>query len=86
MDEVRSVLFGIGRRIRRSIILCLLFIAAAIALKQNYPELGHQVGQWITGTKDSPVVKAVSSMVESLSQGENVKSAVEVFCENLEIS
>ncbi len=85
MDEVSSVLFGFCRKLRRSIILCLLFIAAAVALKHNCPELRQQVGQWITGTTDSPVVKAVSSMVECLSGGETVKTAVEVFCESLQI-
>ncbi len=76
--------FGFFRKLRRGILFVVLVLAATAVLQSRYPQLGTQIGQWISGAKDSPVVRAVSSMVESLSNGDNVKTAVEVFCENFE--
>lgn len=80
------MLFGFFRKLRRGILFVVLVLAATAVLQSRYPQLGRQIGQWISGTKDSPVVRAVSSMVDSLSKGDNVKTAVEVFCENFEAS
>ncbi len=80
------MLFGLFRRIRRSVMFCIVLLAAVVFLKYNYPQLGEQIGAWISGTKESPVVQAFSSFVESLSDGNSVKTAVEVFCDNLEIA
>ena len=75
------MLFGFVRRWQRRIIVCLLIVIFVLVMKQKHPQLGETVGQWISGTKDSRVARAVSSMVESLSEGEDLKTAVEVFCE-----
>ena len=80
------MLFGFVRRWQRRIIWCLLLVILVLVIKQQYPDLGQQVGQWISGTRDSRVAKAVSSMVESLSDGKDLKTAVEVFCEGMEDS
>lgn len=75
------MLFGFVRRWQRRIIVCLLIVIFVLVMKQKHPQLGETIGQWISGTKDSRAVRAVSSMVESLSEGEDLKTAVEVFCE-----
>lgn len=75
------MLFGFVRRWQRRIIVCLLIVIFVLVMKQKHPQLGETIGQWISGTKDSRVARAVSSMVESLSEGEDLKTAVEVFCE-----
>ncbi len=80
------MLFGIGRSIRKMLFFFVFLLAATVFLKQNCPQLGAQVGAWISGTMESPVVQALSSLMDSLSEGNSVKTAVEVFCENLEIS
>ncbi len=75
------MLFGFVRRWQRRIIVCLLIVIFVLVMKQKHPQLGETVGQWISGTKDSRAARAVSSMVDSLKDGEDLKTAVEVFCE-----
>lgn len=75
------MLFGFVRRWQRRIIVCLLIVIFVLVMKQKHPQLGQTVGRWISGAKDSRAARAVSSMVESLSEGEDLKKAVEVFCE-----
>lgn len=72
------------RFMRRKIAQCIVLIAAVIVLKQVCPNFGAQVGQWITGLKESRISRAVSSMVASLSDGEGWKDAVEVFHETIQ--
>lgn len=78
------MLFGFVRRWQRRIIFCLLIVIFVLVMKQRHPDLGQTVGQWISGTKDTRIARAVSSMVDSLSAGEDLKRAVEVFCEGWE--
>ena len=75
------MLFGFVRRWQRRIIVCLLIVIFVLVMKQKHPQLGETVGQWISGTGDTRIAKAVSSMLESLSEGDDLKTAVEVFCE-----
>ena len=80
------MLFGFVRRWQRRIIVCLLIVIFALVVKQKYPQIGQTVGEWISGSRDSRIARAVSSMVDSLSDGEDLKTAVEVFCEGWENS
>lgn len=75
------MLFGFVRRWQRRIILCLLLVIFILVIKQRHPQFGQTVGQWISGAKDGRVARAVSSMVDSLSEGEDWSNAVEVFRE-----
>ena len=76
--------FGFGRRFFRRLLLCLFLFAFIIVLKQNNSSFRQNVSQWITGPKDHPVTKAVSSFIGSLTEGDTFKTAVEVFYENLD--
>ena len=75
------MLFGWICRWQRRIIICLLIVILVLVVKQKYPQPGRQIGEWISGTGDTRIAKAVSSMMESLSEGDDLKTAVEVFCE-----
>lgn len=78
--------FHFGKCIRRSILFFILLIMALGFLKQNYPRFSHQVGRWIVGEEYSPVTKAVSSLVDTLSEESDIRKAVEVFYENIKAS
>lgn len=80
------MLFRPGRCFPRGILFCLLLIGGILLLKQRHPEIGAQIGQWISGAKESAVYQAISSMLSTLSDGGDMKTAVEVLCENLQIS
>lgn len=69
------------RRWQRRIIICLLLVIFVLVMKQKHPQLGQTVGEWISGSKDTRIARAVSSMMDSLSEGEDLKTAVEVFRE-----
>lgn len=72
------------RFLRRKIAQCIVLIAAVIVIRQVYPTFGQQVGGWIAGLKESRFSQAVSSMLASLSDGESLKDAVEVFHESIQ--
>ena len=74
----------IFRWVRKKLGMLLLLIALTVALKQAYPAVAERVGEWIFGMGDSRVAKAVSSMISSLSDGEGMKGAVEVFREEMQ--
>ena len=62
----------------------LLLLALTVALKQAYPTVAERVGCWISGMEYSRVAQAISSMISSLSDGEGIKEAVEVFREEMQ--
>lgn len=72
------------RWLRKKIGLILLLAALTVALKQAYPAVAERVGGWISGMGDSRVAQAVSSMISSLSDGEGIREAVEVFREEMQ--
>ena len=78
------MLFGFFRWVRRKLGLILLLVALTLALKHAYPTVAERVGRWISGMEDSRVTQAVSSMISSLSDGEGIKDAVEVFREAMQ--
>ena len=80
---VIAVIFLFSKRIRRGILFFILLILSLGFLKQNYPQIGAEVNRWITGEKSNPVTKAVSSLVDSLSEEGELRKAVEVFYENI---
>ena len=71
--------FGFFRRLRRKIVLCLCIVGAVIILKQAYPGLGSRIGTWISGMESSRAVQAISSFVSTLTSGDGMREAVEVF-------
>lgn len=71
------------RLVRKGILLCAALLATAVVLKCVYPEVGREVGHWISGEEDSRISRAVSRMVSSLADGDGIGNAVEVFCENI---
>lgn len=77
-------MINVFRFLRRKIVQCIFLLAAAIIIKQAYPAIGAQVGGWISGMADSRIAQAVSSMLSSLSDGDSLKDAVEVFHENIQ--
>lgn len=72
------------RWVRKKICLLLILLALTVALKQAYPAVAERVGGWISGMEDSRVAQAISSMISSLSDGEGIKEAVEVFREEMQ--
>lgn len=78
------MLFGFFRWVRRKLGLILMLVALTLALKHAYPTVAERVGGWISGMEDSRVTYAVSSMISSLSDGEGIKDAVEVFREAMQ--
>ena len=72
------------RWMRKKICLLLLLLALTVALKQAYPTVAERVGCWISGMEDSRVAQAISSVISSLSDGEGIKEAVEVFREEMQ--
>lgn len=72
------------RWVRKKIRLLLLLAALTFALKQAYPAVAERVGGWISGVGDNRVAQAVSSMISSLSDGEGIGEAVEVFREEMQ--
>lgn len=64
--------------------MLLLLVALTIMLKQAYPAVAERVGGWISGMGDSRVAQAVSSMISTLSDGEGIREAVEVFREEMQ--
>ena len=46
--------------------------------------MAERVGGWISGVGDNRVAQAVSSMISSLSDGEGIGEAVEVFREEMQ--
>ena len=78
--------FGFFRRLRRKVVLCLCIVGAVIILKQVYPGLGSRIGTWISGMEDSRAVKAISSFVSTLTSGDGMREAVEVFREAIQDS
>ena len=76
-----KMFFGFFRRLRRKIVLCLCIVGAVIILKQAYPGLGSRIGTWISGMERSRAVQAISSFVSTLTSGDGMREAVEVFRE-----
>lgn len=76
--------FLFGQRFRRNTVICLGILITAFLLKFTYPKIGAEIGGWIAGTEDNRVSKAVSCLFSSISEGNSVKEAVEVFCETLQ--
>lgn len=78
------MVFGFFRRLRRKVFFVLLLLALVIFLKANYPGFGQRVGRWITGLENTRVAQAFSQVVSSLSDGEVISRAMEVFHEGLQ--
>lgn len=72
------------RWVRKKIGVLLILVALTVMLKQAYPAVAERVGGWISGMEDSRVAQAVSSMISSLSDGEGIREAVEVFREEMQ--
>ncbi|MDD6643239.1 MAG: hypothetical protein ACI3VU_03425 [Faecousia sp.] len=72
------------RWVRKKIGVLLLLVALTVMLKQAYPAVAERVGGWISGMGDSRVAQAVSSMISTLSDGEGIREAVEVFREEMQ--
>ena len=70
-------------RFFRRALAVLVLLAAPAALKHRYPAVRQTVSGWITGVPESPLVQAVSQLVRAVGEGEPVRDAVEVFCEDL---
>lgn len=64
--------------------MLLLLVALTVMLKRAYPAVAERVGGWISGMGDSRVAQAVSSMISTLSDGEGIREAVEVFREEMQ--
>ena len=76
------MLFGFGKYIRRTVLFFALFFLLLGYVKKNYPALTQEVSNWITGESAAPVGRAVTSLVDRLTEGGNIRQAVEVFYEN----
>lgn len=72
------------RWVRKKIGVLLLLVTLTVMLKQAYPAIAERVGGWISGMVDSRVAQAVSSMISTLSDGEGIREAVEVFREEMQ--
>lgn len=72
------------RWVRKKIGVLLLLVTLTVMLKQAYPAIAERVGGWISGMGDSRVAQAVSSMISTLSDGEGIREAVEVFREEMQ--
>lgn len=70
-------------RFFRRALAVLVLLAALAALKHGCPAVRQTVSGWITGIPESPLVQAVSQLVRAVGEGEPVRDAVEVFCEDL---
>ena len=68
----------------RKIIFIIGLVTVVMFLKNNCGQIGDTVGRWIAGQEDHPVVQAISGVVDSLSEGNGLVDAVEVFYENLQ--
>ena len=68
----------------RKIIFFIGLITVVMFLKNNSAQIGETIENWIVGREDNRVAQAVSSLVDSLSEGNGLSDAVEVFCENLQ--
>lgn len=73
----------IGWLIRKFIFFVGL-VTVVMFLKTNSSEISETIGNWITGREDNRVSQAVSRFVDSLSEGNGLSDAVEVFYENLQ--
>ena len=69
---VRKVIFVVG------------LVTVVMFLKNNSAQIGQTISDWIVGRGDNPVAQAVSGFVDSISDGNGLSDAVEVFCENLQ--
>ena len=67
----------------KKIRLCILIIAIFAILKLSLPNIGKQIGAWISGAEDSRIAEAWSEMINSFSDG-GVRKAVEVFYDGLQ--
>lgn len=68
----------------RKIIFFIGLATVVMFLKNNSAQISETIGDWITGREDNRVSQAVSGFVDSLSEGNGLSDAVEVFCENLQ--
>ena len=78
------MLFGFFRNIKKKAVICLGLLALALILKITFPETGALAGRWISGCEDSRIAQAFSHLFTSLSDGEKINDAVEVFCETIQ--
>lgn len=72
----------VQRKLVRLIMILLVFASFQLYL----PKIGKQIGEWISGTKDSRVERAVSKMLDSIGQGNDANDVIEVFCDELQES
>jgi hypothetical protein len=72
------------RWIIHKIIFFIGLVTLVLFLKNHSGEIGNTIGEWIAGREDNRIVQAVNGLVDSLSDGEGLADAVEVFRENLQ--
>ena len=64
--------------------VCIGLLGLVLILKYAFPATGQQIGKWISGAEDNRVAQAFSDLFSSLSDGEGIQTAVEVFREKIQ--
>ena len=72
------------RWVIRKFIYIVGLVTVIMFLKNNSGEIGSTINAWICGEKDNSVAQAVCEFVDSISEGNGLSDAVEVFYENLQ--
>lgn len=78
------MIFSFFRHIRRTICFCIVIIALVVILKYEFPEVGRQIGRWISGFESSGIAQAFSSMLTNMENGNGFMNSIEVFHEQIE--
>lgn len=78
------MLFSFLRRVRRTICFFIGAAALVLLLKYEFPEVGKQIGSWISGLENTRVAQAFSSMLNNLSDGDGFFDSIEVFHDSLQ--
>ena len=78
------MLFSFLRRVRRTICFFIGAAALVILLKYEFPEVGKQIGNWISGLENTRIAQAFSSMLTNLSDGDGFLDSIEVFHDSLQ--
>lgn len=78
------MIFSFFRHIRRTVCFCIVLAAIVILLKYEYPEIGRQIGRWISGLENTRVAQAFSSMLSDMERGNGFIDSIEVFHDQIE--